>query len=46
MRALARAGDALDIFDVAAGRSLNLYKIAHYGSTVDKWDNRKEAILN
>jgi len=46
MRASARASEELDIFDVAARRSLNLYKVAHYDLTVDKWDNHEEAVLN
>jgi hypothetical protein len=43
---LAGVREALDICHVEAGALLNLYKIAHNELTVDKWDNRKEVILN
>ena len=46
MGALAEATEALDICDVEAGLLLNLYKIAQYELTVNKWDNRAEVILN
>jgi hypothetical protein len=37
--------EALDIGDLEARVSLNLYKIAHYELAVDKWDNFAFAIL-
>ena len=46
MGAFAEATEALDICDVEAGLLLNLYKIAQYELTVNKWDNRAEVILN
>ncbi len=36
--------EALDTCDFEQGLLLNLYKVAHYESAVDKWDNFSRAI--
>jgi hypothetical protein len=41
---VAGASKALDTCDLERGPFLNLYKIAHNKSTVDKWDNFPEEI--
>jgi len=41
---LDRAREAIDNCDFEAGLLLNLYKIAQYEKTVDKWDNFVDAI--
>ena len=36
--------EALDTCDFEQGLLLNLYKVAHYETAVDKWDNFSRAI--
>jgi hypothetical protein len=40
------ASEALGIYDFERGPFLNLYRIAHNKSTVDKWDNFPGEIPN